>query len=160
MSCPKARETELLVEELPEETMVYDRHSDRCHYLNRTAGLVWRHCDGTKSVPQLAQVLERELGVPADEALVRLTLQRLERANLLDLGSAGGAERVTRREVGRRLALTGPLAALLPVVLSMAAPAAAAAASLLPKGSPCESGSQCASGCCLQFLCSDAQACN
>ena len=40
---PRARQDELVVEELPDETLVYDlkRHKARC--LNRTAALVWQH---------------------------------------------------------------------------------------------------------------------
>ena len=43
---PHARVNELIVRELPEETLVYDQKHDKAHCLNRAAALVWRHCDG------------------------------------------------------------------------------------------------------------------
>jgi hypothetical protein len=37
---PKRRETELIITELPGETLVYDTKRKKIHCLNRTAGLV------------------------------------------------------------------------------------------------------------------------
>jgi len=53
---PRARKDDLLIQDLPEETLVYDVVRHRAHCLNRTAALVWRHCDGKTSVEKLARV--------------------------------------------------------------------------------------------------------
>ncbi len=68
---PRARQDELVVEELQDETLVYDlkRHKARC--LNRTAALVWRCCDGQTSVADVAALLEEQLATATDEAVVR-----------------------------------------------------------------------------------------
>ena len=47
---PAARTSGLVVRELAEETLVYDEERHRAHCLNRTAALVWRHCDGKTPV--------------------------------------------------------------------------------------------------------------
>ena len=80
---PRARQDELVVEELRDETLVYDleRHKARC--LNPTAALVWRHCDGQTSVAEVAALLEEQSATPADESVVWMALDRLSRAHLL-----------------------------------------------------------------------------
>jgi hypothetical protein len=80
----------------------------------------------------MADRLRKELGMPeADEALVRLALEGLEKARLLEspLARPAGGERITRREVAGKLKAAGALALLLPVVTSIAAPSPAMASS-------------------------------
>ena len=81
---PHARTESLLVEELSEETLVYDEERHKAHCLNPTAAFVWHHCDGQTSVSELARLLEDELGIPANEEVVWLALDRLERVHLLE----------------------------------------------------------------------------
>ena len=47
---PLARRERLLVEELPDEVLVYDLDREKAHCLNRTAALIWNHCDGRTTV--------------------------------------------------------------------------------------------------------------
>ena len=49
---PRARQDELVVEELSDETLVYDLKRHKANCLNRTAALVWQDCDGQTSVSQ------------------------------------------------------------------------------------------------------------
>src|SRR5262245_32147715 len=98
---PVARTDRLIVQELSDETIVYDEDAHRAHCLNRSAALVWLLCDGQISVAELAHHVERELGVPASEDLVWLTLRRLQRARLLATPLEAAPSR-TRREVARR----------------------------------------------------------
>ncbi len=129
---PRARQDELVVEELQDETLVYDlkRHKARC--LNRTAALVWQHCDGQTSVADVAALLEEQLATPADEAVVWMALDRLDRAHLLSESVTLPADRAhySRREVLRTLRRAAAIS-LLPVVASIVAPRAAAAASCI-----------------------------
>jgi len=128
---PRARQDELVVEELPDETLVYDlkRHKARC--LNRTAALVWQHCDGQTTVPELAALLEEQLATPTDEAVVWMALDRLGRAHLLSEPVTLPAPRAqySRREVLRTLRRAAGISLVLPVVASIFAPRAAAQAS-------------------------------
>ena len=143
---PRAREDELVVEELPDETLVYDlkRHQARC--LNRTAALVWQHCDGQTTVPELAALLKKELDVPGDEVVVWMALDRLGRADLLSEPVTLPADRAqySRREVLRTMRRAAGISLLLPVVASIFAPRATAQAScislaacLAQAGPPC-----------------------
>jgi hypothetical protein len=153
---PRAREDRLVVQELPEEMLVYDLDRHKAHCLNRTAALVWRHCDGQTTVAELATLLRKELKVPVDEAVVWLALERLGRAHLLQerVKPAPGAARLSRREVMQKLALVGGLSLLVPVVSSIVAPTAAQAASCVasngclgkPNGTPC-GPPQCTNSC-------------
>ncbi len=143
---PRARQDELVVEELQDETLVYDlkRHKARC--LNRTAALVWQHCDGQTSVAEVAALLEEQLATPTDEAVVWMALDRLGRAHLLSEPVTLPADRAqySRREVLRTLRRVAGISLLLPVIESIVAPRAAAQASCvtscvgIPNCTPCK----------------------
>lgn len=128
---PQAREDGLLVQELPDETLVYDLTRHRAHCLNRTAAVVWRHCDGQTTVEEMARLLQNELNIPAGVEVVWLALDRLRRAHLLRqwMTPPAGVARCSRREVMRKLGLVGGLSLLLPAVVSIIAPTAAEAVS-------------------------------
>jgi hypothetical protein len=142
---PLRRDKGLLTEELPGETIVYDTTNHQVHCLNPTATLVWRHCNGRTSTAKMAEILRKELNVPADETLVRMTLERLTEANLLREPwpvTAG----ITRRQASKQLAKYG-IAAAAALVATITAPTVAQAASSWI-GDPCTHSSDCASGCC------------
>ncbi len=130
---PIARQDELVVEELQDETLVYDlkRHKARC--LNRTAALVWRHCDGQTSVAEVAALLEEQSATPTDEAVVWMALDRLGRAHLLSEPVTLPADKAqySRREVLRTLRRVAGISLLLPVIESIVAPRAAAQTSCI-----------------------------
>ncbi len=152
---PRARQDELVVKELTEETMVYDlkRHKARC--LNRTAALVWRCCDGQTSVGEVAALLEEQSATPTDETVVWMALDRLDRAHLLSEPVTLPADRAqySRREVLRTLRRVAGISLLLPVIASIVAPRAVEAASCvtncagIPNCTPC-SPPGCARLCC------------
>ena len=130
---PRARQDELVVEELPDETLVYDLKRHKAHCLNRTSALVWPRCDGRTTVAEVAALLERELKIPADEAVVWMALDRLGRAHLLSEPVTLPADRAqySRREVLRTLRRVAGISLLLPVVESIVSPLAAAQASCI-----------------------------
>src|SRR2546423_2572912 len=164
MQLPNARREGLIVEELAEETLVYDLDTHKAHSLNPSAALVWRHCDGRTNVRELAQVMHDELKAPVSEDLVMLALDRLQTAKLLAEPVDSGRH-VSRRSVMKKLALTGGLAVLLPAIHSIIAPTPAQAPTppacngtpcppgqTLCAGAACSSNSQCCSNNCDQFL--------
>jgi hypothetical protein len=134
---PKARADGLLVQELMDEVVVYDLDRHRSHCLNRTAALIWRHCDGSTSVAEMARRLQQDSGVPVDEEAVWLALDRLSKAYLLQerVRHPAWGDRTTRRTIIRRLAAVGAVA----LVSSVVAPGASAAGSV---------PSSCFSNCC------------
>lgn len=153
---PRAREDRLVVQELPDEVLVYDLNRHKAHCLNRTAALVWGHCDGQTTVAEMATLLRKELNHPVDEAVVWLALHRLGRAHLLRerVIPPAGAPRLSRREVMRKLALAGAFSVLLPAVTSIVAPTAAEAATGCLK-SKCETGKTSSCNGCVGKLCTD-----
>lgn len=124
---PAARNTELVIEELADELLVYDLKTDEAHCLGATAARVWRACDGETTTTALAENLALD-----DEAVAQ-ALDDLERCSLLVAAPAG----LTRRELNIRLTKVGAAAASLPFIVSIAVPAVAAAT---PTVSQCRAG--------------------
>ena len=147
-----------MVEELPDELLVYDVRRYRAYCLNRTIALVWRHCDGRTTVSEAAARLADELMLPRDEGIVWMALDRLGRARLLrdSVAPASHQRRYSRRDIARRLALAGGASILLPVVSSILVPTAVEAGFTSCTRSQCRSGSL-ANSCagCLNKACSD-----
>lgn len=147
-SVPRAKEEGLVVQEMPDELLVYDLVRHKAHCLNQTAALVWKRCDGKTSVKQMIRLLEKETDGPVDEAVVNLAFDQLAKAHLLQdhQGKWPGDAGISRREVMRRIGVAAAVS--LPVVTSIVAPTAAQAANCLPAGASCTASAQCCSGVC------------
>jgi coenzyme PQQ synthesis protein D (PqqD) len=131
MSYPRRRTTDLHFEEVDSEIVVYDTRTDVATRLNPTAALVWEFCDGERSVEDLVELLRAKLGSQADEDLVQITLDDLQRYGLLEDAEARDADanRQSRRRFIRTTGSVGAAAMLLPVIQAITAPTAAMAAS-------------------------------
>jgi len=79
-----ARRAGLETNEVADGSVVYDPASDRVHYLNGTAAIVFELCTGDISEDEMAEFLQRtfELGAPP-RAEVRACLDRLREEGLL-----------------------------------------------------------------------------
>jgi hypothetical protein len=119
---PAARRTGLVVRELPGELVVYDLERHQAHCLNRTAAAVFQGADGNRGLDELGALLGEGFERADREAAVRLALDQLASAGLLD----PGLQPPSRRSVLRRAGLGAAL--LLPAVVSMVAPTPAEAA--------------------------------
>jgi coenzyme PQQ synthesis protein D (PqqD) len=149
---PRARKEGLVVQDLPDETLVYDLERDRAHCLNQTAAFVWRQCDGKMSPREIASALKQKTDTPVDEKLVWLALDQLGRNHLLtDLPvPPPKIASMNRRELVRVLGISAAVA--LPVVASIVAPVPAQAAT-----GCASSGQSCATlGCCSGCVCSNS----
>jgi hypothetical protein len=133
---PRARTKELVIQELPDEVLVYDMERQKAHCLNQTSAFVWKHCDGKTTLAKMTRLLEQRLAIPIDDDVVWLALNQLRRFRLLEEGSVTiGTLKVSRRDLVRKYL---PAALALPVILSIAAPAAAQATSRCGNaGDPC-----------------------
>jgi hypothetical protein len=152
-SVPRARKEGLLVQEMPDELLIYDLVRNKAHCLNQTAALVWKRCDGKTSVEQMVRVLEKETESPVDEAVVWIAFDRLAKAHLLQ-GQARkwpGASGISRREVIRRIGAAAAVS--LPLVTSIVAPAAVQAGTCRASGAACTTGPQCCSFVCNASVC-------
>jgi len=126
-----------VVQDLGDETIVYDPETHRAHALNKTAALVFGRLDGRHDFEALARHLGQALGQPPQKALVTAAVNELGAANLLNSPVAA---------LPRRLILRGLAAGLTPLVISVAVPAAAASGSCLPMGGVCVVAADCCYG--------------
>jgi hypothetical protein len=147
---PLARSTDLIVEELGDEVLVYDTNADRAHSLSPDAAKVWRACDGGAS----AEELSAKLGLDADT--VARALDELRGCDLLEESPtlAPVNEGSTRREATVKMAKVGAAVVAAPLIVSVAAPTAQAAVTVafcaqFSSGN-CGASSGCSSevGCC------------
>jgi hypothetical protein len=154
---PRARKDRLIVKELEGETLVYDLDADKAHCLNQTAGSIWRHCDGQTSVSEIAQSLAGQTKTKADDTIVWLALDQLQKFDLLEEVSARPAHLagLNRRELVKHVGLA---ALALPVIMSIASPTPGQTASQCanptgrPPGCACSpngANPQCTSGQCV-----------
>jgi hypothetical protein len=128
---PLARSDELVIEELEDEVLIYDKKNKRAHCLSATAARVWRACDGVSDAEALAETLD------LSERDVRDAFDELESVELFEAGlelvvvngnGNGNGHGLTRRELTKRSAKVGAAVAAAPMILSITAPTAWATA--------------------------------
>ena len=137
---PTAKTERLIVTEIDDETLVYDRARDVASCLNSVAAKVWRRCDGETSVAGIAAT------VGEDERAVWLALHQLTKSQLLTEAIALPPDMrtgKTRRQIAGQLGLGAAVAAVSSIVMTTAAHA-----SCRGFGVPCTNDSQCCSGTC------------
>jgi len=145
---PTARRERLVVQELPEETLIYDLDRDKAHCLNQTAAFVWKQCDGRTTPAELRQRLEQTFGPGMDEAMVWLALDQLEKFDLLQerIQRPAGMQRPSRRAVVRSMGFAALVA--VPLITSIVAPSVHAVSSCAQNGEPCQGNGNCCSNNC------------
>lgn len=144
---PRKREQRLVIDELPDEVLVYDLDRHKAHCLNQTAALIWQHCDGKSNTAQIARRLAKKLQAPFNEDLVWLALRQLEKLHLLEQPTSLPSQfaGITRREMVRTLGIAAGVA--VPLVTSIVSPTPAQAASCAGSGQSCGALSCCAGVC-------------
>ncbi|SRR6266567_4739105 len=156
----RIRRHRLVVREFADELLVYDKERHEAHCLNRTAGLIWKYCDGRTSVAEISRRLAlalRNEEAAIDEQVVWYALKQLKRDHLLqdklEIRKMPGSINygVNRRQAIRALGITAVVA--LPLVMSMVAPTPAQAVSCLGPGASCTASAQCCNGVCNAGTC-------
>jgi hypothetical protein len=144
----QARQEGLLKQPVDDELLVYDLKRHKAHCLNKTAALIWEECNGRNTVADLTRILEQNLQVPADEDMVWVALDQLDRARLLAprIARPEVPGRISRREVLKRVGLGAALA--VPLITSVMSPTAAQASTCTKKGGTCTSSLTCCSQVC------------
>jgi len=123
---PKARKNGLVVQEVTDEVLVYDLDSNKAHCLNQSAAVVWRSCDGTRSVTEIARLVEAETGGSVNDDFVWLAIDQLAESDLLEAAVKSSFAGQSRREVIKKIGLATMVG--LPVIASLLAPQSAMAA--------------------------------
>ena len=132
---PKSRLTELVVQELKGELLIYNLTGNKAFCLNAASASTWQLCDGQTSIAEIAQKLSKKFETQINEDFVRLALDQLQRNDLIEADDRLKIElpAVSRREMIKRVGI-GALA-LLPVIAIVTVPIAAQKGSC-PPGSP------------------------
>jgi hypothetical protein len=141
---PKAKTAHLIVQEIDDETLVYDVARNAATCLNEFAAKVWRRCDGTTSVADIADALGE------DERAVWLALHSLNKSKLLVEEIALPLDMRTgksRREIAVQLGLGAAVAAVSSIVMTTAAHASCSGLGF--SCGNCCSGLICADGICI-----------
>lgn len=153
---PLARQTGLIIEEIPGELLIYDSDRDSALCLNHTAASVWRHCDGKTNPERIARLIEAELNIKEGAEVVALALNRLQECHLLAGAMPLHLPRVSRREAIGKIGI----AAAIPVISMILVPTArAGAASCTPNQGSCMENVTCCSGCCIKGTCAPGNFC-
>jgi hypothetical protein len=142
---PKARDKRLVVQELENETLVYDLDTNRAFCLNEMATNVWRKCDGSRNKTDIAGSIKNADGEIGRQA-VSYAIDLLDSNGLLEDSSSIEIPTATRRDAIKKLAIGG--VALLPVISMIVAPQPAHAASCVANDGACSASAQCCSNCC------------
>jgi len=156
---PMARQNGLVVQEMPDEVLVYDLDTNKAHCLNQSAARVWRACDGNSSVADIVREFEMNGGGKVSEDFVWLAIDQLSENGLLENEVTPRFAGQSRRQVLKTIGLASLVA--LPVISSLVAPQQAMAATSCscttnanctqPSRSACPSVTTCnANGVCAQ----------
>lgn len=146
---PKMREQGLVVDDLPDEVLVYDLDRHQAHCLNQTAALVWRHCDGHTAPGEIARRLQSQIDISGNEErsedLVWLALRQLQEQHLLEesISLPPPPSFMSRRQLMRNLGLAAAVA--VPVIVSIVSPTPVQAATCIPNGGACNGTIACCS---------------
>ena len=161
---PVARKEGLVIQEMPDEVLVFDLETNKAHCLNQTAAFVWKACNGTNSVADITQSFGNQSGKPVDENLVWLAIDQLNENNLLAEKLQANFGGQSRREVIKKIGLAAVIA--LPIVSSLVAPTAALAVACSgTDNTPCVGngvpGRCCGGNCCegQAFPCNGSMTC-
>jgi hypothetical protein len=160
---PLARSSELVVQDVEDEVLIYDQYNGLAHCLNVEAARIWRACDGQTSKEEIAAALEVDVDV-VSQALADLDSKALLQVgpSLNGSGPSLNGNGTTRREFGVRAAKVGGAVAVAPTIYSIIAPTALATATTpnflcnYYSGSSCDACSEICGCCCCCQGCSTA----
>jgi hypothetical protein len=117
---PKARSKGIVVQEMQNEVLVYDLDANKAHCLNTSAALVWRSCDGTRSVADIVKEFETSGAGKVSEDFVWLALDQLQENQLLETAVETRFSGTSRRQVLKTIGMASIVA--VPVIASLVAP--------------------------------------
>ncbi len=151
-----ARQNGIVVQEMPDEVLVYDLDSNKAHCLNQSAAFVWKSCDGSNTVGDIVRQFESNGGGKVTEDFVWLAIDQLNENGLLQNEVAPRFQGQSRRQVLKTIGLASMVA--LPVIASLVAPQSALGAVScncinpnecnIPANRACPSTTNCNAGLC------------
>lgn len=119
---PLARSTDIVVQTIGKEVLIYDLNTHRAYNLNETSSIVYHACDGNTTFSELKSKANFTDGI------IFFAIDELRKNNLLENNSfVSPFNDLSRREVIKKVGLASIIA--LPVISSLVAPTAAMAQS-------------------------------
>lgn len=151
ITLPKSRQSDIVVQKINEEILIYDLKINKAFCLNETSALIYQLCDGNRAAAEIGQRLSEKFNTKVSEDLVWLALEGLKKADLLENGNelTNHFAGLARREVIKRVGLASMIA--LPFVSSLTAPTTVNAQSCINFGQACSPTA--GSGCCPMSIC-------
>lgn len=134
---PLARRDDLVIQTASDETLVFDRKTDKAYVLSPAAAAVWRACDGKRSVREIAHTLQLESS--ANEQTVWYALGQLNELLQEPVTLPHEMRGISRRQFLKRAGIVAGAAAI-PIVVSVVAPTPAHAQSGPPICCVCNDG--------------------
>lgn len=117
---PLARQKDLVIQEMPDEVLVYDLNANKAHCLNRSAAFIWKGCNGRNSIADIASQFELSGKGRVTEDFVWLAIDQLQENSLIANEIAPRFEGQSRRQVIKKIGLASMVA--VPVIASLVAP--------------------------------------
>ena len=117
---PLARHKELVIQEMPDEVLVYDMNTNKAHCLNPSAAFIWRACNGDNSIGDIVSQFESNGKGKVTEDFVWLAIDQLQENGLLENSIAPRFEGQSRRQVIKKIGLASMVT--VPLIASLVAP--------------------------------------
>lgn len=117
---PLARQKDLVIQETPDEVLVFDMNSNKAHCLNASAAFVWKACNGENSIGDIARQFELNGNGSVTEDFIWLAIDQLQENSLLQNEITPRFEGQSRRQVIKKIGLASMVA--VPVIASLVAP--------------------------------------
>lgn len=128
MHFSKVKHSGISVEQIGQETLVYDERHHKAYCLNPVASAIWRLADGSRSADQIAAAATFELSAGVTTLAVETALGQFRADDLLDqtqVVSTGILPDASRRDAIRKVGFGAAM--LVPVIAAVMAPKAAQA---------------------------------
>ncbi|MFV0387416.1 MAG: hypothetical protein ACK5NT_01570 [Pyrinomonadaceae bacterium] len=139
---PLGTTSDLVVQDLNNETIVINVSTNKACCLNKTAGEVFYLCNGKRAVEDIAADLSLKHNSVVDESFVWLALDQLNKNNLLENKEDFETHipTISRRKLIKTFGVSASIA--LPLITALIAPKPVAAQSCIAKGgsAPVSSG--------------------
>lgn len=117
---PQSKTDNIVVQNLENETLIYNLETNKVFCLNETSALVYQACNGQTNFEEI----KNKHNLP--DEIVFLALDLLKKENLLEESFISPLAGMKRREVIKKIGLTSMIA--LPIISSLMAPTAIMAA--------------------------------
>lgn len=157
---PLSRQSNLVVQEMDKELLIYDLSTNKAYCLNETSALVYQLSDGKRTVAEISNLMSMKLKTLVSEDFVWLALNELKRDRLLENTDElkDYFSGITRRELVNKAALASMLA--LPVIVSVVSPVAIQAASCSGELGSCVFDNLKQTNCCDGLRCLASNTCD